>query len=290
MVAYDRLRFDFSHGGAIGKEKLDEIELYVNKAILSNAEVKTRLMKYDEAVNTGAMALFGEKYEEEVRVVSVENDQESHSVELCGGTHVSRLGEIGGIKIISESAIAAGIRRIEAVTGINAYRSWRSDYNLITDIAGLLQSKSDEILEKITGSLHKNRELEKALKSQKQSSLANNISEKEIQAINDIGFLAKIIEETSMADVRALVQQYLSNKNNGVILLFGRLGDKISFVCGVTKDLHSKIGAQYLMKVVADIFDSSGGGNDFIAQGGGKMDVDKVERSINDIINILKSI
>ena len=93
-----------------------------------------------------------------------------------------------------------------------------------------------------------------------------------------------------MADVRALVQQYLSNKNNGVILLFGRLGDKISFVCGVTKDLHSKIGAQYLMKVVADIFDSSGGGNDFIAQGGGKMDVDKVERSINDIINILKSI
>jgi len=290
LVAHDRLRFDFSHGTAIEKDKLNQVELLVNKMILTDAEVKTKLMRYEDAVSTGAMALFGEKYDDEVRVVVVEHDSESYSVELCGGTHVSRLGEIGGIRLLSESAIASGIRRIEAVTGLSAYQEWRHDYNLLSDLCALVQSKPDMLVEKISDLLRRNKDLEKSMQAQKHTHLASGISEDEVVMINKIAFLTKTLLDSSVSDLRSILQQYISNKPNFVVLFFGTEGDKTSFVCGVSKDLHSKIGAKTLLKIVTDVFGSNGGGNDFIAQGGGDTDASKIERSILEVTNLLKSI
>ncbi|MCH9690341.1 MAG: alanine--tRNA ligase, partial [Gammaproteobacteria bacterium] len=290
LVAEDRLRFDFSNNGSISRDKLDRIESELNALILSDAEVKTQLMKYDDAVKEGAIALFGEKYDSEVRVVSVQGKSQSHSIELCGGTHVFRLGEIGGVKIISESAISSGIRRIEAVTGREAYKSWRNDYNSLTDLALLLQAKNDEVSGKLSDLLKKNKSLEKELQAHKQSSLINTIGDKDVQVINEIHFLSKTIQDIEMGDLRNLLQRYLSEKENTVGLLFGHSQEKVAFVCGVTKDLHSKIGAKKLIKIVADHFNSNGGGNDFICQGGGKMESDKIESSIEEIKKAIKSI
>lgn len=289
-VANDKLRFDFSHNGSIPKEKLNEIEMQINATIISDSEVRTKIMKYDAAVNEGAMALFGEKYEDEVRVVFAGGEEESHSIELCGGTHVSRLGEIGGMKIVSESAISSGIRRIEAITGIAAYQAWCDDSVMLSELSMLMQSKNDELLEKVNILIKKNKELEKKLKGQKQSALVDNFDEKEITVINDISFLSKTLDNVEVADLRGLLQKHLLNKNNNIALLFGITGDKLSFVCGVTKDLHSKVGAKSLIKIVGDHFGSSGGGNDLIAQGGGKMEENKIKESVAAVINSLKSV
>lgn len=290
LVAEDRLRFDFSHNGAIPRDKLDEIESKINLLILSDAQVKIKLVKYEEAVKAGAMALFGEKYERDVRVVTVGEEDKPHSIELCGGTHISRLGEIGGIKILSESAISSGIRRIEAVTGIEAYNSWRGDYNYITDLSLLLQSKNAEVLDKVSELLKKNKSLEKQLQSYKQSSLVSAISSQDIETINNVEFLFKTIKDIDMGDLRNLLQQYLSGRSSTIGLLFGASGDKVTFVCGVTKDLHSKIGAKSLVKIVADNFNSNGGGNDFMCQGGGTMAQDKIDLSVKEVKDIIKSI
>jgi len=290
LVAEDRLRFDFSHNGSIPSKKLDEIECAINNLILGDAAVKTKLMQYDEAVKEGAMALFGEKYSSEVRVITVEGEEKAHSVELCGGTHVSRLGEIGGIKIVSESAISSGIRRIEAITGSEAYNSWRGDYNVLTELALLLQSKNEEVLNKVSDLMKKNKALEKQLQTHKQSSLINAIGDKDTETVNHIRFLSKTIKDIDMGDLRNLVQQYLSGKENIVVLLFGTSEEKVSFVCGVTKDLHSKVGAKILVKIVADKFNSNGGGNDFICQGGGKMEPGKIELSTKEVKAVIKSI
>lgn len=290
LVAEDRLRFDFSHSSAISREKLDKIQNTINQMIVSDAEVKTRLMKYDDAVSNGAMALFGEKYGDEVRVVFVEGTDHSYSVELCGGTHVSRLGEIGGIKIISESAISSGVRRIEAVTGTDAYESWARDSKILSDVSLKLQSKVGDMLDKIEDLLLQNKTLQKDIQKYKQKDLAGSINDKDAIEVGGIKFLSQKIENIETADLRSLVQQYITKTDSVVTLFFGVSGNKTSFVCGVSKDIHDKVGAKDLIQKVAKNFGSNGGGNMLIAQGGGATSSKADKKAVEDILSHLKSL
>lgn len=290
LVAEDRLRFDFSHTSAISRDALNEIQNTINNMIVSDARVNTRLMKYDDAVDAGAMALFGEKYGDEVRVVFVEGVDHSYSVELCGGTHVSRLGEIGGIKIVSESAISSGVRRIEAITGTDAYEAWAEDSILLHEISSKLQSNNKDLLEKIDNLLSKNKKLEKELQKYKQKDLAGGIDIKNAVDINGIRFLSHRIEGIETGDLRVLVQKYIANNEASIGLFFGRSSDKTSFVCGVSKDLHNKVGAKDLIALVADNFGSNGGGNMMVAQGGGNLSEEAEKKSTDDVVAKLKSI
>jgi len=291
LVAADRLRFDFSHNKALPREQLDIIEFQINKLIMNDFEVSTRLMRYDDAVSTGAMALFGEKYDSEVRVVSVGNALASHSIELCGGTHVGRVGEIGGIKIISESSVSSGIRRIEAVTGAVAYKSWRHENNLLNDLATLLRVKSEDIIEKVHSMIAKNKQLEKEMRKQSQSSLANEINEDSIEKIGDVYFaVQKMKDDTPMEDLRGFAQQYLASKDCSVIILFSTSGERVFFVSGVTKDIHNKLTAKYIAQTLNAALEGNGGGNEFIAQGGAKFNEAKVDAAIVEVTNFLKTL
>jgi len=289
LVAEDRLRFDFSHTSSITRAKLDEMQNSINHMIVSDASVSTRLMKYDDAVSAGAMALFGEKYGDEVRVVFIEGIDHSYSVELCGGTHVSRLGEIGAVKIISESSISSGVRRIEAVTGPEAYESWAQESSVLSEVSSKLQSNTSDISEKIDGILSKNKKLEKEVQKYKQKDLASSMDTKNAVDINGIKFLSQKIDDIEAGDLRMLLQKYISN-NQSIGLFFGRSGEKTSFICGVSKDLHDKVGAKDLIALVAGNFGSNGGGNMMIAQGGGKSSEDSETKSTDDVIAKLKSL
>ncbi len=289
LVAEDRLRFDFSHTSSIPRDKLDEIQNSINHMIVSDASVSTRIMKYNDAVNAGAMALFGEKYGDEVRVVFVEGMGNAYSVELCGGTHVARLGEIGAIKIISESSISSGVRRIEAVTGPDAYESWAQESSLLSKMSSKLQANASDISEKVDSLLAKNKSLEKEAQEYKQKGFANRMDAKNAIDINGIKFLSQKIDDIEAGDLRLLLQKYIANKKS-VGLLFGGSCGKTSFICGVSKDLHDKVGAKDLIALVADNFGSNGGGNMMIAQGGGKSSENSETKSTDDIIAKLKSL
>ena len=267
LVNTERLRFDFSHFEPVTDEQIRTIECLVNEQIRSNNPVSAQVMAKDDAVKAGAMALFGEKYGAEVRVLKIGE----FSTELCGGTHVDRAGDIGCFKIISETGVAAGVRRIEAVTGGSCI-NWLAERDAeLTSIASLLKSPADKTSEKVEQLLEKNRSLEKQLErlTAKLASAAGNELIAQAVEINGVKVLAVKLHDVAASSLRDMADQLKNKLGSCAIVLAVVEGDKVSLVAGVSKDTMSKVKAGELVNFVATQVGGKGGGKPDLAQAGG---------------------
>jgi alanyl-tRNA synthetase len=285
LVAHDRFRFDISHPQLITLEQRALIEDRVNQVILANSEVKTVLMSTEEAIENGAMALFGEKYDSEVRVVSM--GIEDYSVELCGGTHVSRTGDIGAFKILSEGAIAAGVRRIEAITGKYVIQYMRDNDSMLSNIAELLKSPRNEITEKLSSLLENKKILEKELSSLKISNIGFTKESLAREALKLSDNLRLLFQNMDNADPKLMRQaaEDASKLAEDIVAVFAsKAGEKISIIVAVSKSISGKYSAVALAKHLATSSGiTGGGGSDTLAQAGGSGDMDlKVLKDVAD--------
>lgn len=272
LVAEDRLRLDISHPKALTAEEIAEVEAEVNKIIRDNSEANTRLMPPEDAIKQGAMALFGEKYGDEVRVVSMGNKIPgnntdtcnltlgTYSVELCGGTHVKRTGDIGLFKIISESAIAAGVRRVEAVTGESALAYVNSREKIIAELAAKLKISPDNIISRVEGLIEERKKLEKELADARKSAAIGGGGITEVENINGISFIGKDFTDIPPKDLRDLALELQKQVTSGVVVVTSSFEGKGSAIVSVTDDLTSKISAIDLVKISAEILGAKGGG------------------------------
>ncbi|MGD8174371.1 alanine--tRNA ligase [Marinimicrobium sp. ARAG 43.8] len=268
LVDSERLRFDFSHSEPVSAEQIKAIEAIVNEQIRANTEVTTELMDIESARTKGAMMLFGEKYGDEVRVLSM---GDGFSVELCGGTHVSRTGDIGVFRITAESGVAAGVRRIEAVTGLGALALFDQLEQLAEGTAQALKTRRAQVPEKVQQLLTQNRKLEKeltALKAKLATAGSGNLLD-EAQDVNGVKVLAIKLEGVDSKSLRDSADQLKNKLGSGVVLLAAVDGDKVALVAGVTKDLTDRLKAGDLMRDVASKVGGKGGGRPDMAQGGG---------------------
>ena len=266
LVNSERLRFDFSNDEAVTEEQIRQIEHIVNDQILANTVVATEVMSMDDAISKGAMALFGEKYGDEVRVLSMGGD---FSVELCGGTHASRTGDIGSVRVTNESSVASGVRRIEAVTGVRAIAYCDALQDTIGEVAAEIRASGNNLADKVRQMLEDNRRLQKEVDTLK-SKLAN-ASGTDLMAgikdINGVSVLATVVEGADAKSLRGVADQVRSKLQSGVFLLAAVEGDKAALVAGVTHDLTDKVKAGDLLKFVAAQVDGKGGGRADMAQG-----------------------
>jgi alanyl-tRNA synthetase len=269
LVDSQRLRFDFSHFEPVSPEQLKAIEQRVNQQVRANTPVVTRLMSMEEAMDAGAMALFGEKYGDEVRVLSMgEND---FSVELCGGTHVDRTGDIGLLRIVSESGIASGVRRIEAVTGEGALDLLDRTEAQLAAVCDTVRGNPDNVADKVAGLRADNRELEKEIARLKQKLATSAGGDLTAGAVEVAGFkvLAANVDGADAKSLRDTLDQCKNRLGSAVILLSAVDGEKIALAAGVTKDLTDRVKAGDLMKEFAQRLGGKGGGRPDMAQGGG---------------------
>ena len=268
LVAPDRLRFDFSHPEPVSEQQLLQIERLVNRKILENTDTEIRLMPLDEALNSGAMSLFGEKYDEQVRVLNIGGD---FSVELCGGTHVARAGDIGLFKFVAETGIAAGIRRVEAVTGLGALALVEAEEAQLDDLARLLKSDRNKLTAKLEQVLERSRRTEKELEQVKEKMAGQAGAELSGQAelVNGIHVLSRRLDGADPKALRDTVDQLKSKLGTAVIVLGAVNGDKVNLVAGVTKDSMDRVQAGDLVNHVAQQVGGRGGGRPDLAQAGG---------------------
>lgn len=269
LVDPDKLRFDFSHFEAVTPEQLREIERQVNEQILGNTPVETEITDMEQAQAKGAMALFGEKYGDTVRVLSMGSD--AYSVELCGGTHVARTGDIGLFRITSESGISSGVRRIEAVTGFGALEWVEETEQTLREAAKLVKGSRESLVEKVQQTLDRNRQLEKDINAL-QAKLASSAGSDLASSAVDVAGLKVVASEMEGADRKALMEtaDQLKNKlGEGVVVLASVEDGKVTLVAGVTKSATGRIKAGDLMKYLAAQVDGKGGGRPDMAQGGG---------------------
>ncbi|WP_308368020.1 MULTISPECIES: alanine--tRNA ligase [unclassified Microbulbifer] len=273
LVDSERLRFDFSHPEAVTAKQLHAIESLVNAQIRANTPVETEETDIETAKQKGAMALFGEKYGDHVRVLSMgEIDNGSpFSVELCGGTHVQRTGDIGLLRIVTESGIASGQRRIEAVTGAHALALFDSAQQRLEHAAALLKARPDTLAEKVEQLLANNRKLEKELAQLKTKLASGSGGDLASQAVELNGFklLAASVDGADAKSLRDLADQMKNKLGSGVVLLAAPGEDKVALVAAVTKDLTGRIAAGELMRFAAGKLGGKGGGRPDMAQGGG---------------------
>ncbi len=267
QVAADRLRFDFSHFEPLSPEQLEQIESLVNEHIRRNHEVVTRIMDQEAAKASGAMALFGEKYEDRVRVLSMGD----FSVELCGGTHVARTGDIGLFRILSETGVAAGVRRIEAVSGAAALAQVRAQARQLAELAGLLKTTPEALTDKLRQLLEKNRAREKELEQLKgrlASSTGNDLAA-QAREIQGVRVLAAKLEGADPKSLRETVDQLKQKLGSAAIVLATARDGKVSLIAGVSKDCTDRIKAGDLVNLVAQQVGGRGGGRPDMAQAGG---------------------
>ncbi len=267
LVNEEKLRFDFSHTAGLSREELQRIEDVVNSQIRMNSDVQTQLMPYDQALAEGAMALFGEKYADEVRVLTMGR---GYSVELCGGTHVSRTGDIGFFKITAEMGIAAGVRRVEAVTGDGADEYVRAQQAQLTQVAGVLKSTPAELVERVGQLLEDNREMSRQLKTLQQKAAASQGSDLAARAVDVAG--VKFLAATVEGDGKSLMQTLdtlKSQLSSSVIILANVDNGRVSLVVAVSKDLAAQIPAPAVMNVVGPGVGAKGGGRPDLARAGG---------------------
>ena len=286
LVESDKLRFDFSHDEVVSRSAIDKIELLVNEQILGNSKVTTEETDIDSAKNKGAMALFGEKYGDLVRLLTM--GDENFSVELCGGTHVERLGDIGRFKIISESGISAGIRRIEAITGIEAYELDKKNENDINQIVNLTKSSNLKVTEKVKQLISNQKILEKQIATY-QKQLAGDQSDDLIQKaidINGVKVLATEVTDVAAKDLRDLADKLKDKLGSAVVVLASISDNKVSLVSSVTKNLTDKYQAGSILNHVAIQIGGKGGGRADMAQGGGTEPegLPKALSSVKDLI------
>ncbi len=268
LVAPDRLRFDFSHFQPLRADELTQVERLVNSEIRANAEAGTRLMEYEQAVAAGAIALFGEKYEREVRVLNFGD----FSTELCGGTHVSRTGDIGVFRILSEAGVAAGVRRIEAVTGEGALDAIARSESVLRDVGGLLRGHRDEITDKVREMLERVRTQEREIRSLKDKLASGQGTDIAAGAVDVAGtkVIAARVEGADSGSLRAAVDKLKSQFSSAIIVLAAvESPTKVILVAGVTPDRSGQIKAGELVGVVAAQVGGRGGGRPDFAQAGG---------------------
>jgi alanyl-tRNA synthetase len=272
VVAPNYLRFDFTHYQALTESEIKEIEIIVNREILKNDAVNTDLMSIEEAMQTGAMALFGEKYGSTVRVLRV--GEGGFSKELCGGTHVRATGDIGSFKIVADEAIASGVRRIRAITGFDAFERFREDEKLIEKSLGVLRTQRDQLptaIERLQEELKRTRREVEDLKMKIATGAIGNGSANgdEAREINGVKVLAKAVEGLDSSAMRNLSDTLLSKLKSGVVVL-GRKDDaKVSFIVRSSEDVKNKIPAGQIIKEIAPIVGGRGGGKPDMAEGGG---------------------
>jgi alanyl-tRNA synthetase len=268
VVEPPRLRFDFTHYAALDPAEILEVERLVNQQILRNTQVTTDVMAIDQAISTGAMALFGEKYGEHVRVVSIPD----FSKELCGGTHVTRTGDIGVFKIVSESSISAGVRRIEAITGEGAMTHFQTSSEALHRIAGILRVAEPELIEHVDRLIAEKRNFERQIDHLK-TKLANSAArdlESKAKEKNGVTWLITQTDGLDRQQMRTLVDTFRNRWKSAVVVLASAEDGAVSIVAAVTKDLTQKIQAGKLVGTLAQAVGGKGGGRPDMAEGGGK--------------------
>jgi len=273
LVDDQRTRFDFSHNAPLTAEEIAEIEDRVNRAVLANVPVTAEVMKYDDAIKAGAMALFGEKYGDEVRVLAMGQGEQNYSTELCGGTHVSRTGDIGLFKIIAEGGVAAGVRRIEAITGENALNYLRGLEGRLKKVGELVRGSADDAIVKVEQLLERNKQLDKevaALKGKLASSAGSDLAA-QAQDVKGVKLLAAKLDGVEGNDLRTLMDQLKNKLGSGIVVLGSANGEKVSLIAGVTADLTAKVKAGELVNFVAQQVGGKGGGRPDMAQAGGTL-------------------
>ena len=296
LVSPERLRFDFSHQKPVSGDELARIEAIANAVVTENAPVETRIMAIDDAMQSGAMALFGEKYGEEVRVVSMgrgkaaagEKPNRAWSVELCGGTHVRRTGDIGLVHVVAETASAAGVRRIEALTGDGAREYLAGQDARVKQIAGLLRVRSEDVPARVEALVEERKQLERQLaEARRQAALGGGAGEKgksPLREINGVKLLARTLKGIPAKDLRSLVDEAKTEVKSGVAAIIG-VGDdgRASIAVGVTADLVGKLSAVELVRAGAEALGGKGGGGrPDMAQAGGP-DGSKADAAIEAI-------
>ncbi len=268
LVDPDRLRFDFSHFSALTQQEISDVENLVNEKILDNTAAEVTLMPTEEALKSGAMALFGEKYGDTVRVLKMGGD---FSVELCGGTHSARTGDIGQMKIISETGVASGVRRIEAITGQKAFARFQEDEKMLQGLSGVFKADRSQLSQKITQALEQLRKVEKENERLKQQLATGQAKDYASQAktIQGIQVLAQVLPTGDAKTLRISVDDLKNKLGSGVVVLGLVEDDKVILMSGVTKDLVNKIHAGELVNFVSSQVGGKGGGRPDFAQAGG---------------------
>ena len=295
LVAPDYFRFDFSNPTALTRDDIEAVEAEVNAQIRSNEPVTTRLMSHSEAIDAGAMALFGEKYGDEVRVLSMGRDTDAdYSVELCGGTHVRALGDIQLLKIISESAVSSGVRRIEALTG-EAARQWLSERDSkLREAAATLKSSPDDVPARIATLVEDRRRLERELADAKKAlAMGGGAAKADVAGPEDVGgtkFLGQVVEGLDPKGLRSAVDEMKQRVGSGVAALIAVNEGRASVAVGVTDDVVSQVSAVELVKAaVAALGGQGGGGRPDMAQGGGP-DGDKANDALAAVRDALEKV
>jgi len=272
----ERLRFDFSHFAPVGEEELRDIEQQVNEEIRQNCQLQTGVMSLEEALNSGALAFFGDKYpESNVRVVTIPDPHSPrgfYSKELCGGTHVNRAGDIGVLKIIGEESVAAGVRRIEAVTGLGALAHYQNQAQILHALANHLNVGEDGVLASVEKLNQTSKQLEKELTEQKRKGALNQLGELygRAQTIKGTKAVVAEVENVDREGLRQLVDSLRQKLGSGVVVLGAPEDGKVALIVAVTKDLTSKVHAGKLIQALAKQVGGSGGGRPDLAEAGGK--------------------
>ncbi len=290
LVTPERLRFDFSHPRPVSAEETVRVEALANEIVLQNGAVQTSLMEVDEAIKAGAMALFGEKYGDEVRVVSMgtatngKKSGKSYSVELCGGTHVKRTGDIGLVAVVSEGAVAAGVRRIEALTGGEARKYLAEQDALMRETAGLLKVAAADVPSRIAGLLNERKKLERELTDVKKKLAmggGTSCGESGVTAAGKFKLMARVIEGINPKDLKSVADEGKTAIGSGVVVLISKAEEgKAAIVVGVTKDVSETASAVELVRIGSTALGGrGGGGRPDMAQAGGP-DADKADEAI----------
>ncbi|MDG6266234.1 alanine--tRNA ligase [Glaesserella parasuis] len=287
LVSENSLRFDFSQGEAISKADLEEIERIINTKIRENIVVTTEVMDLESAKQKGAMALFGEKYGDRVRVVDI---TAAFSVELCGGTHVKQTGEIGLFKVVSEGAVAAGVRRIEAVTGENAIGLLHQQQQILNQSAELLKADTASLVEKIQQLQEKSKKVEKELQQLKDKLAAQAGGElaKQAQQINGVNVVVQRLENVDAKALRTMVDDLKNQLGSAVIVFATQTDEKVNLIVGVTKDLTDKVNAGELVGLMAQEVGGKGGGRADMAMAGGSQP-ENITQALNVATNWIQA-
>ena len=282
LVDPTKLRFDFSHPKTVTKDEIKEIESLVNMHSLNNFEVTTDLMKLDDAIAIGAEAMFGEKYDDDVRVLSMSN---GFSVELCGGTHVSRTGDIGMFIITSESSVSSGVRRIEAAVGTQAVELMLEMQHQLQTAQVLLNVGTSEVSSKVKDLIAENKSLKKSKKTNQASSIEAKDSRHQLDGYE---LVLLQVENQNIQDLRQLVDQHKKEQQKKCILILSNQDNKLVLVCGVTSDLKDSLQANKVIQAVCKSIDGKGGGRNDFAQGAGECK--NIDEFVNSIPNIVQSL
>jgi alanyl-tRNA synthetase len=272
----ERLRFDFSHFAHVDAEELRDIEQQVNDEIRLNSQIETNVTSLEEALASGALAFFGDKYpEHNVRVVTIPDPRAArgfYSKELCGGTHVQRVGDIGILKIVSEESVAAGVRRIEAMTGVGALEHYQHQAQILHQLAAELKVGEDGILSQVEKLTNTAKQLEKELEAQKRKGALSQVDElaASAQVIKGVKVIAAEVQNVDREGLRQLVDTLRQKLGSGVVVLGMPEDGKVALIAGVTKDLTAKVHAGKLIQALAKQIGGSGGGRPDLAEAGGK--------------------